>query len=160
MGRLGVVVLFGAALGSGCSDSRCNPANCAWYLNTCHGTLPDQPDKTFSFCTPAGNPPSNFDFNQYCPGACNQAHAGKLLQCLTTHPECGDQVDGGAGSALAACGGVATRSPQPGCLEGCNTTRESCDQTCQVRGSFQACADCVASCGLNWQSCVDACPTQ
>ncbi len=158
-----VAVGLGGALALGlvsCSDSRCNPKNCDYFLNTCHRVLPDAPDKTFSFCAPAGQPPANFDFNTYCPAACNAAHAGALLQCLTQHPECGDLVDGGAATAQSACAPGPVSSPNAGCASDCNLKREQCEQPCPAQSSFQACADCVATCSLNWQACVDACPRQ
>jgi len=43
------------------------------------------------------------------------------------------------------------------CLGGCDSGRRTCETGCPAQGSFQACMDCGAACGLNAAACAKGC---
>ncbi len=137
---------------AGCSDSRCSLENCR-KLITCKVALTAEPTSTA--CAEAGSAPANFDFDRYCPAACQATGAGAAVKCVADKSaECGAS---GASVATACFAAPTTPLPDPACVASCDSKRTACEARCP-KTSFATCMDCAATCGLDWAACSQACP--
>jgi len=139
---------------AGCTDARCSLANCKKMYDPCRLAFAAEPDARACLDVDGGVP-NEFDFVKYCPGACNAMGSGDLAQCVADNvSSCGDGGVTRATVVDACFFGVASRV-EP-CATTCDDARTNCELAC-TKDSFQACMDCVATCGVTWGHCNQGC---
>jgi len=160
MGPTALLILSCAAL-LGCPDSRCSLENCQKMESACRAEPGGMPN--VMVCRNAdGGPLAGFDYNRYCPTACNAGRMGKTMQCVVD--QAGACIDAGHSGVevVRQCTGTASTPADSGspptdtCWSACEAKRKSCESACP-QNSFEACMDCSANCGLAYANCGNGC---